>query len=86
MKSLPVLFSAVVILITSMPAIAGSHAKASDIKQAQEFLSSLPTACSKSVIRITDDGSVKIGMLCIQGQKRVDGLIVIKDGVETRIR
>lgn len=57
-----------------------------DIRQAEKFLSSLPEACIKSYRTTNNDGSISLYILCNGNGQSTDGLIVIKNGVVTKIR
>ena len=63
-----------------------ADANASDLAQANDFLVEIPPACSKSYKTVGDDGAVNIHILCEGNGKKTDGLVVIKDGVVTKIR
>lgn len=64
----------------------GAKANPSDIAQATKFLASLPAACSQSSQHVGTEGAVNIRVLCDGNGKTMDGLVVIKDGIVTKIR
>lgn len=63
-----------------------AKANPSDIAQATKFLASLPAACAQSSQHVGTDGAVNIRVLCDGNGKTMDGLVVIKDGIVTKIR
>ena len=67
-------------------ASAGHAASSSDIQQAKQFLSQLPSACGNSSMSTTSDGAVVIRISCEGNSKSMEGIIKIKDGVVTQIR
>ncbi len=64
----------------------GLAASSSDIQQARQMLSQLPSACGNSSMSITSDGAVIIRISCEGNSKSMEGMIKIKDGVVTQIR
>ena len=68
-----------------LPALAGEPTP-SDVAQANRFLTELPSACSGSYTTIAADGSVNVHIACDRNGKKMDGLVVIKDGKVTQIR
>lgn len=77
--------SAVLVAFTAFRAVAG-EASASDLAQADKFLAEIPPACAKSYKSVGSDGSVRIHILCSGNGKTTDGLVVIRNGVVTKIR
>lgn len=55
-------------------------ANSSDLRQAKEMLKNLPSACNRSFISISSDGTVNIRVLCSNANKQTDMVISIKDG------
>jgi len=66
--------------------INAQSASPSDVKQANQFISSLPPACKNSSMTTKADGAVAIRILCEGNGQSSDGLIEIKNGVVTKIR
>jgi hypothetical protein len=76
-----------ILLVVGFPFRAAAvDANASDLAQANKFLVDIPPACSKSYKIVGDNGAVNIHILCEGNGKKMDGLVVIKDGVVTKIR
>jgi ribosomal protein L37E len=72
---------------TSLPRVENSHqGNPVDIHEAEEFLSQLPPACSSSNAQALSDGTVSIRIVCRGGDKSMDGLVEIKDGIVRKIR
>lgn len=63
-----------------------AEASPSDLSQANKFLADLPSACSGSYKSVGPDGSVNIRVICDGNGKKMDGLVVIKNGVVTKVR
>lgn len=63
-----------------------SFAAASDVRQAEQFLTSLPAACSGTSASAASDGTITIELKCSGSSQSLNGLIRIKDGVVTDIR
>ena len=57
-----------------------------DVREANNFLSQLPPACSNSYSNNLPDGTVSIRIICSGNNKSVDGLVEIKNGIVKRIR
>jgi hypothetical protein len=57
-----------------------------DVREANNFLSQLPPACSNSRANNLPDGTVSIRIICSGNNKSVDGLVEIKNGIVRRIR
>ena len=64
----------------------GAAANPSDLRQAREFLASLPPACARSSIETRSEGTVVISLACAGTDQSLKGSIHIKDGVVTRIQ
>jgi hypothetical protein len=62
------------------------YAKPNDLSEAKKFLAGLPPACSNSYASASNDGTVKIRILCDSGDKSMDGIIEIKDGIVKKIQ
>mgnify|MGYP000512996008 CR=1 FL=1 len=75
-----------VLMVLSVSLAAQSKANPSDIVQADRFIAGLPAACSNSYKSIDSSGAVNIRVLCSGNGKTADGLVIIKDGVVTKIR
>ncbi len=58
----------------------------SDMRQAEQFVNSLPAACSSSYITTKSDGTVVIHLKCRKGNDSTTGIIEIKNGVVKKIR
>lgn len=58
----------------------------SDMRQAEQFIQSLPQACSNSYITTKKDGTVVINLNCRKGSNTTVGTIEIKNGVIRRIK
>lgn len=56
-----------------------------DMRQAEQFIDSLPTACSGSYITTKGDGTVVIHLHCRKANESTNGKIEIKDGIVKRI-
>uniref|UniRef100_UPI0040567393 hypothetical protein n=1 Tax=Candidatus Electronema sp. TaxID=2698783 RepID=UPI0040567393 len=63
-----------------------AEANPSDLSQADKFLADLPAACSGSYKYVGSDGAVNIRIICDGNGQKMDGLIVIKNGVVTQVR
>jgi len=63
-----------------------SFANPADVRQAEQLLASLPSACNGSRASATRDGTVTIRLLCQGNNKSMDGSIKIKDGIVTEIQ
>ena len=63
-----------------------AEANPSDLAQASKFLVNLPPACSGSSKYVDAGGAVNIRVVCDGNGKKMDGLVVIKNGVVTQIR
>lgn len=62
-----------------------SVANPDDIRQAKEFLSDLPAACSNSKTWTEEDGSITIHVSCQNSEKRVNSYVTIKNGIVREI-
>jgi len=62
------------------------YANSSDVRQAESFLASLPSACSESYAYASPDGTVIIRIICEGAGKSMDGLVSIKNGIVTQIK
>jgi hypothetical protein len=60
-------------------------ANPSDLRQAKDMLRSLPSACNRSYISVSSDGTVNIRVLCSDSSKATDATITIKDGKVTGV-
>ena len=58
-------------------------ASPSDLSQADKFLAGLPSSCSGS--RVGSGGAVSIRVICDGNGKKMDGLIVIENGIITKV-
>jgi len=63
-----------------------SYANPADVRQAKDFLASLPLACSGSSASASTDGTVIIRMSCEDASKSMSGSIKIKNGIVTEIQ
>lgn len=63
-----------------------SRANPRDVRQAKEFLASLPLACMQSRIAAAVDGTVRIQIACRDASKSMDGTVEIKNGIVTNMR
>lgn len=63
-----------------------AYASPSDVSQAENFLASLPAACSASYAYASSDGTVNIRTICSGNDQSMDGLVAIKNGVVTHIQ
>ena len=61
------LFGLFLTIVFPVLVVAGNvnNADPSDIVQATQFLSSLPSACGKSYMDVSEDGTVNIHIICI---------------------
>ena len=65
---------------------ANSTASSPDARQAREFLSGLPSACSSSSMSTSSDGSVTIYVRCNDDANSMNGKVKIHNGVVTEIQ
>jgi hypothetical protein len=63
-----------------------SRAKASDVRQAEQFLARLPPACGGTSASAGTDGTITILIRCFGSHDSLNGVVRIKDGVVTDIR
>jgi hypothetical protein len=63
-----------------------SRARASDVAEAEKFLSTLPPACSMSRAYAGVDRTVHVRIVCAGSGKAVDGSVSIRNGVVTDIK
>ncbi|WP_145961263.1 hypothetical protein [Salinisphaera sp. LB1] len=63
-----------------------SNANQSDVAQANKFLASIPSACSRSYAYALADGTIKIRVICSGNGDSMDGVIEIKNGMVTRVK
>lgn len=72
---------------TSAEKVKDSHlANPQDVNEAEKFLSQLPPACSNSRALALSDGTVSIRIVCAGGEKSMDGMVEIRNGIVKNIR
>ncbi len=76
----------VTIILTSSFDIHAASYSASDMRQAEKFISSLPVACSGSYITTKQDGTVVINIRCKSSSDSTNGVIEIKNGIVKQVR
>lgn len=76
----------IVAIVATWTTAEAAEANSSDLAQAIDFLTKLPPACSGSHKYVDADGAVNIRVVCDGDGKKMDGLIVIKNGLVTKVR
>jgi hypothetical protein len=70
----------------SSPVAHASFASPEDVRQAEEFLESLPAVCAESSAEARTDGSVTIHVRCDDGSDALDSEMSIKDGIVRELK
>lgn len=86
MKRLCFLALVCIVSLWSANANAQDNVNPADMTQAEEFVSSLPPACSDSTISTGADGTVIIFVACKKEGQSTHSMIEIKNGLVKKIR